>query len=382
MKKVIALPFINDLDRRLSQDNLFIQVLLGPRQVGKTTSVLHYLKKTYKGKYHFHSADAIFTNATSWLEEHWQEARRNADLIVIDEIQKIENWSEVIKRLWDQDRRLGKNLRCLLLGSSSLELQRGLSESLTGRFQLIRAHHWSFSETYKLTKMSFEDYLRFGGYPASYPLVEDEHEFYNYIKQSIVMTVVEKDILSNHTVKSPSLFKQAFELIMSYPAQEISYTKLLGQLQDKGNTDLIKYYISLYEGAYLIKTLHKFSAGKIQTRTSSPKLIPMCPAFYSTQLQESYRRDERGHAFELVVGMALVRLFSDLYYWRNGNYEVDYVAQKGKQIYAIEVKSGRRKSEKGLSKFCELYPKAKKFFITPENYQDLEKLGLDFFSLK
>jgi uncharacterized protein len=379
MKKLIDLPFVDDLDSRLSQKNEFIQVLLGPRQVGKTTSVLNYLKKRYEGEYYFHSADAIFANASSWLEEIWQEARRKADLIVIDEIQKIENWSEVIKKLWDQDRRSSKNLRCLLLGSSSLELQRGLSESLTGRFQLLRAHHWNYSESYRLCKISFEDYLRFGGYPASYSLIGNENEFYSYVRQSIITSVVEKDILSNHTVKSPALFKQAFELIMSYPAQEISYTKLLGQLQDKGNTDIIKYYLSLYEGAYLIKTLYKFSGGELQKRTSSPKLIPMCPAFYSAQLQDHYRNDERGHAFELVVGMALVRLFSDLYYWRDGNYEVDYIAKKGKKIYAIEVKSGRRKSEKGLSKFCELYPMARKFFITPENYQEFEKLGLAFF---
>jgi predicted AAA+ superfamily ATPase len=380
MKKIIRLPFIDILASRLKSESQFIQVLLGPRQVGKTTSVLHYLENEYHGRYKFFSADAIFISSTNWIEEIWQEAKIGSDLIVIDEIQKIENWSEVIKKLWDETKLSNKKISCLLLGSSSLELQRGLSESLTGRFQLIRAHHWNFKESQQLVKLNFQDYLKFGGYPASYSLIKNQDEFYHYLSQSIVTTVIEKDILKNHSVKSPSLFKQAFELIMSYPAQEISYTKLLGQLQDKGNTDLIKHYISLYEGAYLVKSLHKFSGSLLIKRTSSPKLIPLCPAFYSLQVQQEYSTSEQGRVFELTVGMALVRIFTDLFYWREGNYEVDYIAKKGKQIYAIEVKSGRRKSTQGLTKFCEHYPNAKKIFITLDNYQQFEQLGIDFFT--
>jgi predicted AAA+ superfamily ATPase len=222
--------------------------------------------------------------------------------------------------------------------------------------------------------MSFDDYLKFGGYPGSYVFKDKPEEFVSYLKTSIISSVIDKDILNNHAVKMPSLFKQAFELIMAYPAQEVSYTKLLGQLQDKGNTDLVKYYLSLYEGAFLIKSISKYSSKEIKRRTSSPKLIPLCPAFYYLTIQDDYRPDERGRVFELVVGAALNRLHGELYYWREKDKEVDFVLTRGRKVFAIEVKSGRRKNEKGLEAFCKKFPEAKPIFITPENFERIDEL--------
>ena len=378
MKNFVKLSFYDQLGLNLGQDLNLIQVILGPRQVGKTTTVKHFLENEYSGRYLFKSADAILTPDFNWLNETWQEARKGHDLIVIDEIQKIENWSEIIKKLWDEERGRESKLRCVLLGSSSLEIQKGLSESLTGRFQLIRAHHWSLSESKELAGFNLEKYLKFGGYPATYYFSNEPDKFVEYLQTSIISTVIDKDILSNHKVKSPALFRQAFELINSYPAQEISYTKLLGQLQDKGNTDLVKYYLSLYEGAFLVKSLFKYSSKPLKRRTSSPKLLPLCPSFYYLTIQDDYSEDERGRAFELAVGTALTRLPIEIFYWRDGNLEVDYVVKKGKRLVAIEVKSGRRKNEKGLKAFCERHPEARPIFITPENFNDFESKGMDF----
>jgi predicted AAA+ superfamily ATPase len=373
MKKFVKLPMYATIDKRLKQDHNLIQVILGPRQVGKTTTVNHYLEKEFKGKSLFKSADAQLSVGFNWITDIWQEARdHNYDLLVIDEIQKLENWSEIVKKLWDEDRRAGLKLKYILLGSSSLDIQKGLSESLTGRFQLIAAYHWNFSESEELTGMSFEEYLKFGGYPQSYAFTKDLDEFNSYVKRSILSTVIEKDILNNHTVKSPALFKQAFEIIMGYPAQEISYTKLLGQLQDKGNTDLVKHYISLYEGAFLIKSIFKYSGKEVKRRTSSPKLIPLCPSFYFLSILSDYTSDERGRVFEAIVASALNRLNYKMYYWREGNLEVDFVLKKGRRLIGIEVKSGRRKNTKGLEAFSKKFPEAETIFVTPENYYKLE----------
>ncbi|HXH73912.1 MAG TPA: ATP-binding protein [Bacteriovoracaceae bacterium] len=377
MKNIVRLSIIDNLSRNLKEGPEFIQVILGPRQVGKTTSILNFLENEYKGTYVFASADSLFNASTTWLKEKWQEARLGQSLLVIDEIQKIENWSEVVKSLWDEDKRKKSPILCVLLGSSSLELQRGLTESLTGRFQLIQAFHWNFHESQAGYGLSFEEYLKYGGYPGSYSIRKSE-TWVSYLKQSIVETVIEKDILLNHSVKSPALFKQAFEIVISYPAQEISYTKLLGQLQDKGNTDLIKHYIKLYEGALLIKALEKFSTNKIKVRSSSPKILPLCPAFYYLNILAEYSPIEKGRVFELIVGAQLVRLGLDLYYWREGSNEVDYVIKRGRKIWAIEVKSGRKKSSKGLEAFKSNFPSSIGVIITFENYLDFEKDPMTF----
>ena len=368
MKRVIKLPFISKLEHNLAHSPQFLQVLLGSRQVGKTTSILHFLEHEYSTPYLYVSADAILSANLSWVIENWQNARAKGATIVIDEIQKVHNWAETIKALWDDEKRRPNPIACILLGSSSLDIQKGLTESLTGRFQLTRAHHWNFSESKAAYEISFDEFLHFGGYPASYAFVKSPQDWSNYVQTSIVSTVIEKDILSNHTVKSPALFKQAFEILIAYPAQEISYTKILGQLQDKGNTDLIKHYIALFEGAYLLRALEKFSQKPLVKKSSSPKILPLCSAFYYLTLQSSYEPEERGRAFELLVGCQLDRTGLELYYWREGNFEVDFVLKRGKEIWGIEVKSGKKRSPRGLEKFKGSFPQAKTVIISPDNY--------------
>lgn len=360
------------LETNLSKSSL-IQVLLGPRQVGKTTSILHFLDHEYKDSYHYVSADKVMNSDHLWIRENWQKARSSGQLLVIDEIQKVEQWAETIKSLWDEDRRKDVHFKCILLGSSSLDIQRGLSESLTGRFQLVMAYHWNWAESSAGYELSFENFLKFGGYPGSYDLLDNEKQWVSYLRTSILSTVIEKDILLNNTVKSPVLFRQAFDIIMSYPAQEISYTKLLGQIQQKGNTELVKNYLRLYEGAYLLRVLEKYSGKAIKTKTSSPKILPLCPAMYYLEIQDEYGPTERGHVFELIVGAQLNRTGYPLYYWREGHDEVDFILTKGKMIWAIEVKSGREKFAKGLEAFRKKYPEARLAIITLENYKEFER---------
>ncbi|MFN3697808.1 MAG: ATP-binding protein [Pseudobdellovibrio sp.] len=377
MKKVIKLSYINELHEKIDQKNNLIQVLIGPRQVGKTTSILKLIEDHYAKNSIYVSADKVFNSDSSWLIQNWNIALAEDKILFIDEIQKCENWSEVIKKLYDEAKRKKKPIRCVLLGSSSLEIQKGLTESLTGRFQMTRAFHWNFSESKEGYGLDINNYLRFGGYPGSY-VFKDVNEWSDYVKNSIVGTVIEKDILLYQTVKSPALFRQAFEILIGYPAQEISYTKLLGQIQDRGNVELIKNYIHLYEGAFLIKTLEKFSSKVVKTKSSSPKILPLAPCFYQLTILDRYRPDEKGRAFELIVGMQLVRTGCDLYYWREGRYEVDYVLKRGRNIWAIEVKSHDTKNHKGLEAFKDKYPDSKSVLISLENYTDFEKNPIQF----
>lgn len=374
-------PFVAQLEKRLSGDRPLIQVLVGPRQVGKTTGMRQLLAR-WPGDSHYANADDLLVTDRTWLLEQWQKALLAGDgtLLVIDEVQKIPNWSETLKSLWD--RHPGR-LRVVVLGSSSLQLQTGLTESLSGRFELTRIYHWTFTELKKSFGYDLERYLLFGGYPGSVSYEDEYDRWYAYLKDSIVEAVIGKDILLNRKVGNPGLFRQAFEILCRYPAQEISYTKLLGQLQDKGNTDLVKYYMELYAGAFLIHPLEKYSAKDWLMRSSSPKILISCPALYTMTAGPGVLDDpeRRGRVFELAVGAELLQLPGELCYWREKNTEVDFIYHYQGKLYAIEVKSGRRKSARGLDAFIKHFPDARPVILTPDDFPVFSENPKKFLSI-
>lgn len=365
--------FVSQLEHRLSDERLRIQVVMGPRQVGKTTGIKQLLAR-YPYASHYANADDLLTTDRTWLLEQWQKALSlgGQPLLVIDEIQKVPNWSETVKSLWDK---VPGAIRVVVLGSSSLQLQKGLTESLAGRFELIKTHHWTFHELKRAFDYDLERYLTYGGYPGAVAYETDFDRWYAYLKDSIVEAVIGKDILLNRKVGNPALFRQAFEILCRYPAQEISYTKLLGQLQDRGNTDLVKYYLELYSGAFLIHPVEKYSLKSYLARGSSPKILVACPALYA--MHEGPRvpdnPEKRGRVFEAAVGAQLQQLEGDLYYWREKQLEVDFIYKYRGSLYAIEIKSGRRKSSKGLEAFMARFPAAHPVIITPDNFPEFSE---------
>ncbi|MDF0678374.1 MAG: ATP-binding protein [Nitrosomonas sp.] len=378
MMTLFQRPFVAQLAHRLDSMQPLIQVLTGPRQVGKTTGVRQLMAQCSYPQ-HYANADDVLVSDRSWLLEQWQQALLLGEgaLLVVDEIQKVVNWPETIKALWDAQ---PGRLRVLLLGSSALQIQSGVPESLAGRFELLRVHHWTFAELHAAFGYDLPRYLAFGGYPGAVVLEHDPDRWYAYMKDAIVEAVIGKDILQSRKVANPALFRQAFEILCAYPAQEISYTKLLGQLQDKGNTDLVKYYIELYGGAFLLHALQKYSPKTWLARSSSPKMLPACPALYSMVAGVDVMRstEQRGRAFELVVGAELMQLPGQVFYWRERNDEVDFVYQYRERLYAIEVKSGRKKSARGLDAFCAQEPKALRVIVTPENFAQFSAEPRDF----
>ncbi len=368
--------FIRTIESRLNEKKPLIQVLLGPRQVGKTTLIQQLIKKK-PSLYHYMSADGI--PHYSWVLEQWSYAHEHHKILIIDEIQKIPNWSEAIKLKYDNEKMLSsKRTPCLLLGSSSLSLQTGLSESLTGRFEILKMFHWNYSKSRQLIKLDLNTYLKIGGYPGSYRFLDDSNRWTNYLQSSIVETVISKDILAESKVKNPGLFRQAFYILMSYPAQIISYNKILGQLQDKGNIDLVKHYIKLFEEAYLLKTIPKFSGSELSKKTSSPKIIPLAPSLSCFNSDRTDNPEFKGRIFEALVGAQLIFKFDQLYYWAEGQYEIDYLVKIAGKIILIEVKSGRHKRSKSIEVFLKKYPNTSVIFITTDNYLKFEKNPVDF----
>jgi predicted AAA+ superfamily ATPase len=360
------------LSQRLAEKRRFMQILIGPRQVGKTT-LAKQVMAAHAHPTHYGSADDPAMKDRDWVFQQWDLARLKAKggpgLLVLDEVQKIPDWSEAVKSLWDADSGTGSELRVLLLGSSPLLLQSGLSESLAGRFEVIAAPHWSFAEMHEAFGWDLDTYIFYGGYPGAADLIAEPERWHRYVNDSLIETSISRDILLMTRVDKPALLRRLFQLGCDYSGQILSYQKMLGQLLDAGNTVTLAHYLELLKGAGMVAGLQKFTHGKIRQRGSSPKLQVLNTALMSANsmmgFDETRANAERwGRMVESAVGAHLWNSFVggnvEVTYWRERGVEVDFVIQRGSEIVALEVKSGApRHARSGLQAFRnEFTPKA------------------------
>ncbi|HLB42581.1 MAG TPA: ATP-binding protein [Gammaproteobacteria bacterium] len=379
--------------QRLREARRFIQVLVGPRQVGKT-ELARQLMDTLSVPSHYATADSPTLHETSWIEQQWSIGRKllnekpsQSALLVLDEIQKIPGWSEVVKRLWDEDKARKTALKVLLLGSSPLLLQHGLSESLAGRFEISYLMHWSYAEMKAAFKCNLEQYIFFGGYPGAVDLIDDPLRFANYINESLVETTLSRDILLLTRVDKPALLRRLFYLACHYSGQIFSFQKMLGQLQDAGNASTLAHYLDLLSGAGMVTGLAKFAGTKIRQKASSPKLQVFNTALMTSQTHYTLAEAQNDPAFwgRLVESAVAAHLINackgtkiEVFYWRERGQEVDFVLQYGKTLVAIEVKSSLRKeSLPGMQTFAQRFKPSyqllvgeqgmslEQFFLTP-----------------
>lgn len=377
---------------RLEEPRRFIQVLMGPRQVGKSTVVKQVLLD-YEGEYLFFSADNVPATNSAWISDCWSSMRRlmiakelTSIVLVIDEIQKIANWSEVVKKEWDHDSFHEIGIKVLLLGSSRVLLEKGLSESLSGRFEEIRMTHWSYPEMKDCFGFTLDQYLFFGSYPGAAPLIKDEDRYQQYIQSSIIDATINKDILMDTPIGKPALLRQTFELAAAYSGQILSLNKMLGSLQDAGNTTTLAGYINLLNGSALLCGLQKFSMDTARRKASIPKFQVYNNALKTvlnplTFEQALLDRKAWGHLFESGIGAYIVsQSFAhrfEVYYWRERNDEVDFILKKKGTVVAIEVKSNAEKNTAGLSKFKEMFHPTEALVVGEGGFPVEEFLSLD-----
>lgn len=353
-----ARPHAAALARRLREPRRFLQVVAGPRQVGKTTLV-QQLIETLKLPARYASADEPTLRAADWIEQQWEAARlaahesgRAGAVLALDEIQKIAGWSETVKRLWDEDTRRRVPLKVVLLGSAPLLVARGLSESLAGRFEVLHLPHWSFAEMRAAFGFDLDRYLFFGGYPGAAALADDPPRWRRYVADSLIETSVARDVLLLSRVDKPALLRRLFELACRYSGQVLSYTKMLGQLQDAGNTTTLAHYLDLLAGAGMVCGLQKYAGDAARSRGSSPKLQVLNTALMTAMSGLSPGEAKADRAFwgrlaESAVGAHLANAAltgeCGVFYWRERSQEVDFVVRAGRRVVAIEVKSGRQR---------------------------------------
>lgn len=367
------------LSQRFHEPRRFIQCLIGPRQVGKTT-LARQLAQEFEAANVYASADLATLQDVTWLQRQWQTARDLAKesgkaLLIIDEVQKIPNWSNLVKFLWDQDSFNTLNLYVLLLGSSPWLVQKGLTESLAGRFETIPVTHWSFQEMKETFGWSLDRYLYFGGYPGAAPLADenDASRWVSYINDSIIETTISRDISLENEVHKPILLRRAFQLGCNYSGQILSYTKMLGEIQGSGNAATIAHYIQMLSNAGLLTGLQKFANQPARQKASSPKFAVYNTALMIAQSGKNFSEVMSDKAYlgrltESTVGAYLLNSIRgtqmELFYWRDKDQEVDFVLQLGSRLIAIEVKSANESlHHSGMDSFVKQFHPEKTLLV-------------------
>lgn len=366
---------------RLAEPRRFIHVLAGPRQVGKTTIAQWALGRCGRPA-RLVSADDVGAGGPGWLAQQWEiarvlarESRRRPSgaVLAVDEIHKVPGWTDTVKRLWDEDTAARTPLRVVLLGSAPLLIESGLNESLAGRFEVIRVPHWSFAEMHKAFGFGLDRFLAFGSYPGAAPLVRDPRRWSAYVRESLIETTLTRDVLQLSRIDKPALLRRLFEFACTHSAQQVSYQKMLGQLQDAGNTVTLAHYLRLLAAAGMVMGIEKYSGSALRQRASSPKLQVLNNALATAMLGDDPRTllkdpQVRGRLVESAIGAHLANEATvgncTLHYWRERDLEVDFVVSQGRRLLAVEVKSGRRREGvPGTGAFCRAYPSARPILV-------------------
>ena len=376
---------VGTLVSRLSEPPERLIAVFGPRQTGKTMAIEQALKsiqhesqyvavdepepKGAPGPFEEVGAAALLPSArggTEWLQTVWERSRRKAwdsshgFVLVLDEIQKIDGWSDAVKGHWDADRRDGCPMHVAILGSAPLLMQAGLNESLAGRFEPVRFTHWSYPEMSQAFDFSLDEYVYFGGYPGAAERRHDLDRWTTYVREALVEPNIERDVLSMTRVDKPALLRRLFDLGALYSGQELSFNKMLGPLQDAGNTTTLTRYLTLLSNAGLLTGLSKHTERPATAKASTPKLNVLNTALMAVASGYTYEearadRSYWGRTVESAVGAHLVNTASPsttVKYWRDGPHEVDFVLRRGPNTVGIEVKSGATPSPlTGLSVF-------------------------------
>ncbi|MFT3718760.1 ATP-binding protein [Pseudorhodoferax sp.] len=382
IQRAALAPFV----ARLREPRRFLQVLAGPRQVGKTTLAQQALAQLADDRLarHSASADSPGLQGASWLAAQWETARAlaaqaGACVLVLDEVQKLPGWTEEVKRLWDEDSAAGRDVRAVVLGSAPLLIARGLTESMAGRFEITRLGHWRFTEMREAFDFTLEQYIFHGGYPGAAPLVHDEQRWAAYVRDALIETAISKDVLLMAPIHKPALLRRLFDLACRYSGQMLSYQKMMGQLAEAGNTTTLAHYLQVLEGAGMVCGLQKYAGQALRQRASSPKLqvcntalmgaLAVAEGYGFAQVRAS--ADLWGRMVESAVGAELLarRLAHSstqpaLYYWHEAGREVDYVLPDGQALFALAVESGRQRGNvSGLDAFRARYPQARPLIV-------------------
>lgn len=361
-----------------------IQILTGPRQVGKTTLLLDLARST-KIASRYLALDAPEASIPGWWDRQWelilQVAGEKKVLLLLDEVQFLPDWTRVVKSAVDQIYRMKIPVHIIATGSSALKVGAGAKETMAGRFERLAICHWAPSDIQKAFRLTPKEavtrYLRFGGFPGGMNLISDLQRWRAYIRDSIMEPAIGRDLIHAEKIRKPSLFRQVFGICTKYPSEIVSLGKIGGALLEEGTLDTISQYLEILQEAYLVAPIRKFSRKEIRRRASPPKLIPLSNAFLAASGHENlptHQSDPQawGRWVETACIAFLINSGLTVHYWREEPFEVDVVVENADGEWAIEIKSGAFSGGdlRGLFEFCKKFPSFTPIVICENEHQE------------
>ncbi len=370
-----------------------IQLLAGPRQVGKTTLLLELAERHGKVAI-YAAADGPEAALPGFWERLWSRAEGTAStegraLVLLDEAHVLHDWAGHLKREWDRLRRGKLPVQVVATGSSALRLAHGSRESLAGRFERITLTHWSASSLAEVFGVppteACKILVEMGSYPGAFEFRKDSPRWSAYVRDAILEPAVGRDILALAAVRKPALLRQVFGVAASAPTQILSLQKIQGQLQDRGALETIAHYLALLEEAFLVATLQKHSTRPARQRSAPPKVVPLNNALLAVMdprgIPDRTREPERWGVW--VENACLAHAWNAgqrVNYWREEPLEVDGVLEGGWGAWAIEVKTGRISASdlKGLGEFVRRHPKFRPLIVCDDDARRVaERAGFE-----
>ncbi len=329
-----------------------IQLLAGPRQVGKTTLLLELAAREGVQAI-YAAADAPEASLPGFLErlaariEDTATARGRA-VLLLDEAHLLHGWAAWLKGLWDRWRRRKIPVQVVATGSSSLHLAAGSKESLAGRFERLTLAHWSARSLAEVFGIGLDDaadlVVRLGAYPGAFALRDEPPRWSAYVRDAILEPAIGRDILALAVVRRPALLRQVFGVAASSPAQIVSLQKIQGALQDGGALETIAHYLTLLEEAFLVAPLPKHATTEPRRRAAPPKLVTLSNALVAAVSAPGLDPATDPARFgALVENACLAHAWNSgqrVSYWREESLEVDGVIEGSWGKWAIEVKTG------------------------------------------
>lgn len=364
-----------------------IQILTGPRQVGKTTLLLELVERFGEQAVYAAGDDPNAVLPGYW-ERVWADAESRAQqgtaLLLLDEVHRFPQWAAKLKGNWDRIRRKHIPIHVVATGSSALGVTTGSRESLAGRFEKFTLSHWPAASLASVFHRSPQEAVRglvqFGSYPGAVEFEKDPLRWRSYLRDAIIEPAIGRDVLALGAVRRPALLRQIFAVAAGSPAQIVSLQKIQGQLQDSGALETVAHYLALLEDAYLIASLEKYTAQALRRRSSPPKLITLnnglLTAMHPDGAPDQQREPERfGHWVENACLAFAVNQGQRVTYWREEPMEVDAVSEGSWGSWAVEVKTGHFTGQElyGLLEFCRRYPAFRPLVITAPGNEEAAK---------
>jgi predicted AAA+ superfamily ATPase len=368
-----------------------IQVVTGPRQVGKTTLLLEIAGELGPGAL-YAAADGPEAALPGFWERLWADAetraRQHATVLLIDEIHLLPGWAPRLKARWDHARRLHLPLHVVVTGSSALRVGAGSRESLAGRFERLTLSHWpaaALAETFGLTPSDAAVLsVQYGGYPGALAYREDPARWRAYVRDAIIEPAIGRDILAGGVVRKPGLLRQVFAVAVTSPVQIVSLKKIQGQLHDRGALETVAQYLDLLADAYLVAAIEKYAGRLSRRRAAPPKLIALNNGILSAMHPDGPPGPDReparfGAWVENACVAAAINTGQQVTYWREEPLEVDAIYEGSWGAWAMEVKSGAFEPSdlRGLLEFCRRHPRFRPLVVTaPGDEARASHLGL------